>query len=139
MALAGRVSACLDPGDGGHRGMPTTTCRPVEHEVGPMRLGLPSVLGSGTGLTREALVAGVGRAGPIRLDPSTLGAAGVEGAGCEGHWPAHPGLGLVGDRTEAIKEASVSRSQRGCRVLPAREHRHPCRRAYIRPVLGMGP
>jgi len=87
--LAGRSALPLEPGDGGHRGMPGDRRRQaMEPTKSAMYQDCRPMAGSGAELVGGALAAGVGHASTVRPDPSTLGVVGERGSRHEGRSPA---------------------------------------------------
>jgi hypothetical protein len=80
--LAGRSALPLDPGDGGHRGMPPGRQGQAIEPTKSARSGSGCRVGSAQvpGWLVECLRLGVGHAGTVRPDPSTLGVAGERGS-----------------------------------------------------------
>jgi hypothetical protein len=92
--LAGRSALPLEPGDGGHRGMPQ---EPQGQAVEPTKSARPDQvagcgrLGCWVGW-RGACGWGSGMPGTVRPDPSTLGVVGERGSHHEGRSRPVPGL-----------------------------------------------
>jgi hypothetical protein len=89
--LAGRSVLPLEPGDGGHRGMPTghqgQATEPTKSAINQAcRVGSAQV----PGWLVERLRLGVGHASTVRPDPSTLGVVGERGSRHEGRVSAPP-------------------------------------------------
>jgi hypothetical protein len=89
--LAGRSAVPLDPGDGGHRGMPGDRRRQATEPTKSAMDQDRRHAGSGAGLVGGVLAAGVGHASPVRPDPSTLGVAGERDSHHEGRSRPVPG------------------------------------------------
>ena len=87
--LAGRSALPLEPGDGGHRGMPTDR---QGQAVEPTKSAMHEVAGHRSaqepGWLVERLRLGVGHASTVRPDPSILGVVGERGSRHEGRSPA---------------------------------------------------
>jgi hypothetical protein len=90
--LAGRSALPLEPGDGGHRGMPRDR---QGQAVEPTKSTMGDLAGHGPARVPGWLVGclrlGVGHASTVRPDPSTLGAAGERGSHHESRSRPVPG------------------------------------------------
>jgi hypothetical protein len=120
--LAGRPALPLDPGDGGHRGMPT---EPQGQAVEPTKSAMHDLAGRGpaqeSGWLAGRLRLGAGHASTVRPDPSTLGVGGERGSHREscsqlgsGRRTSDPGSGAVScDSTVPLCSSWVRISMRG--------------------------